>query len=39
MDTLNRILGVVYTWRDQSIRLISARKAGPRERTRYVEDA
>jgi uncharacterized DUF497 family protein len=39
MDTLNRILAVVYTWRDRSIRLISARKAGPRERTHYAKGA
>jgi len=35
MDTLGRILVVVYTWRGVGIRLISARKATPRERKQY----
>ena len=36
-DVLGRILLVVYTWRGDSIRLISARKATPRERKQYEE--
>jgi len=35
MDGLGRILVVVYTWRKDRIRLISARKATPRERRIY----
>jgi len=35
MDALGRILVVVYTWRDERLRLISARKATPRERRQY----
>ncbi len=35
MDVLTRILVVVYTWRGDDIRLISARKATPRERKEY----
>jgi len=35
MDALGRILVVVYTWRAESIRLISARPATPRERAEY----
>ena len=38
MDFLGRILIVVYTWRDENIRLISARKATPQERKQYVEE-
>ena len=34
-DAIGRVLLVVYTWRDEEIRLISARKAGPRERRQY----
>jgi uncharacterized DUF497 family protein len=34
-DALGRILVVVYTWRSESVRLISARKARPRERRQY----
>lgn len=36
-DLLGRILIVVYTWRGGTIRLISARKASPRERRQYGE--
>ena len=36
-DTLGGILVVVYTWRDESIRIISARKATARERKIYEE--
>ena len=37
LDALGRILVVVYTWRGESIRIISARKATARERTEYGE--
>ena len=36
-DLFGRVLVVVYTWRDDRIRLISARKATRRERARYGE--
>ena len=36
-DATGRILVVVYTWRKDCIRLISARPATPRERKRYEE--
>jgi len=36
-DTLGQILVVVYTWRGESIRMVSARKATARERTTYEE--
>lgn len=36
-DALGRILVVVYTWRGESIRLISARKATKTERKMYQE--
>jgi uncharacterized DUF497 family protein len=35
MDALGRLLVVVYTWRGDSVRLISAREAGRFERRRY----
>lgn len=35
MDPLSRILVVVYTWRDETIRVISARKATAKERKQY----
>jgi len=35
MDALGRVLVVVYTWRDDRPRLISARKATSRERRQY----
>jgi uncharacterized DUF497 family protein len=35
MDALARVLVVVYTWRGDRIRIISARRATPRERHRY----
>lgn len=35
MDALGRILVVVYTWRDDEPRLISARKATRTERRQY----
>jgi hypothetical protein len=34
-DALGRLLVVVYTWREDCVRIISARKATPRERRRY----
>jgi uncharacterized protein len=37
MDALGRVLVVVYTWRGEVIRLISARKATRAERTQYAE--
>ena len=35
MDALGHVLVVVYTWRGQRPRLISARKAKPQEREQY----
>ena len=35
LDALARTLVVVYTWRGGDIRLISARRADPRERKDY----
>lgn len=35
LDGLGRVLVVVYTWRDNSVRIISARKAGPTEYHQY----
>ena len=35
VDAFGRILVVVFTWRDDDIRLISARKATRQERTQY----
>ncbi|MEO1387569.1 MAG: BrnT family toxin [Cyanobacteria bacterium J06634_6] len=39
IDSLGRVLVVVYTWRDAEIRLISARKATRSERQQYTEDS
>ena len=36
-DVINRIIVVVYTYRGENIRLISARKATKRERKAYEE--
>jgi uncharacterized protein len=36
-DVLGRLLVVVYTWRGESVRLISARPATARETTQYEE--
>ena len=36
-DVLGRILVVVYTWRSNRVRRISARPATPSERRHYVE--
>jgi len=38
MDSLGRLLIVVYTWRSDKIRIISARPATPRERLAYEEN-
>jgi len=38
MDALARILVVAYTWRGNSIRIISARSATPTENNRYMEN-
>jgi uncharacterized DUF497 family protein len=35
MDALGRVLVVVYTWRENNIRLIPARKATENERKQY----
>lgn len=35
LDALGRLLVVVYAWRGENVRLISARKATPREREQY----
>jgi uncharacterized DUF497 family protein len=35
LDFLGRVLVVVYTWRDDTIRLISARKATATQRAAY----
>jgi len=37
MDALARILTVVYTWRNSTIRVISGRPATPNERGQYLE--
>jgi len=37
MDALSRVLVVVYTYRGDDIRLISARRATSKERRRYEE--
>ena len=36
-DSLDRILVVVYTYRKEEIRIISARRATPKERRSYEE--
>ena len=36
-DALGRVLTVVYTWRDERARLISARRATRREQREYEE--
>ncbi len=38
VDALGRTLVVIYTWRGNSVRLISARRAAPNERRRYEEN-
>jgi uncharacterized protein len=37
MDMVGKLLVVIYTWRGEGIRLISARPATPRERRQYEE--
>jgi uncharacterized DUF497 family protein len=37
MDSLGRILVIVYTWREELVRLISARTATRREARQYEE--
>jgi hypothetical protein len=37
LDALGRVLVVAYTWRGESVRLISARKATARECRQYEE--
>lgn len=37
MDGLGRVLVVVYTWRGDRLRLITARRATPAERSQYEE--
>lgn len=39
LDPLGRVIVVAYTWRGDNIRIISARKATPRERRLYEEGA
>jgi uncharacterized DUF497 family protein len=34
-DALNRVLVVAFSWRGESVRLISARRATPSERKQY----
>jgi uncharacterized DUF497 family protein len=38
MDALGRLLVVAYTYRGDDLRLISARKAEPKERHHYEEE-
>ncbi|HWQ45624.1 MAG TPA: BrnT family toxin [Longilinea sp.] len=38
VDAMGRVLVVVYTYRRDVIRMISARKATPRERQQYEEN-
>lgn len=35
LDPIGRVIVVAYTWRGDNVRLISARKATPRERRLY----
>jgi uncharacterized DUF497 family protein len=39
MDALARVVTVVYTWRGNTVRIISARPATPNERMQYLEDS
>lgn len=39
IDCLGRVLTVVYTWRRDNIRVISARKATSREQRQYLENS
>lgn len=38
MDALGRVLVVVFTWRGETVRLISARRANASERRQYEKD-
>jgi uncharacterized protein len=38
MDALARVLTVVYTWRGNTVRIISARPATPNELGHYLEN-
>ncbi len=38
LDALGRLLVVVYTWRDERLRIISARRATSGERRRYESE-
>ena len=37
LDAFDRLLVVVYTWRGEHLRILSARKASPAERRQYEE--
>ena len=37
LDAFERLLVVVYTWRGEHLRILSARKASPAERRQYEE--
>jgi len=37
MDATGQVLVVVYTWRGDRVRIISARRATPREQKQYLE--
>lgn len=39
MDALARVLTIVYTWRGNTVRMISARPATPNERRHYLENS
>lgn len=39
VDALARVLTVVYTWRENAVRLISPRPATPNERRQYLENS
>jgi hypothetical protein len=38
VDALGRVLVVVFTWRGETVRLISARRANASERRQYEKD-
>lgn len=37
LDLVGRVIVVNWTWRDEDVRLISARKATPKQRRHYAE--
>jgi uncharacterized protein len=39
VDALARVLTVVYTWRENAVRIISARPATPNEGKQYLENS